>query len=207
MSERYFDRMAEQWDSLRGGYFDEGVRESAIARAALRPEMVVADIGTGTGFMLIGLAPLVRCAYGFDSSAEMLRVAQSNLDAKGIANVELRQADGLTLPLGDDAVDAVFANMYLHHIVEPPLALAEMRRILKPGGRLVLTDLDAHDHAWMREEMADVWLGFDRAQVRRWLEAAGFREVAVDCAGSNCCGESKGGDHAEISIFVAVGVK
>jgi len=93
----YFDQVAEEWDDLRAGYFDETVRGAAIEQAGLSPEMVVADVGTGTGFMIQGLAPLVKKIYGFDASAEMLKVAARNLE--GFNNVELRQADGLVLPL------------------------------------------------------------------------------------------------------------
>ena len=56
----YFEQVAGEWDTLRAGYFGESVREAAIAKAYLRPEMVVADIGTGTGFLAAGLAPVVK---------------------------------------------------------------------------------------------------------------------------------------------------
>ncbi len=55
----YFEQVAEQWDHLRTGYFGEEVRDAAIARAYLRPEMVVADVGAGTGFVAAGLAARV----------------------------------------------------------------------------------------------------------------------------------------------------
>ena len=58
-SAQYFAKQAENWDQLRAGYFKETLREAAIARAYLRPEMIVADVGAGTGFMSAGLAPLV----------------------------------------------------------------------------------------------------------------------------------------------------
>ena len=57
-------------------------------------------------------------------------------------NVAFRQTDGHILPLPDASVDAVFANMYLHHCPDPAAALREMARVLKPGGRLVVTDMD-----------------------------------------------------------------
>src|SRR5450759_3034328 len=53
-SSQYFDQVAGQWDALRSGYFGEGVRQAAIARAYLRPEMTVADVGAGTGFISAG---------------------------------------------------------------------------------------------------------------------------------------------------------
>ena len=177
-SAEYFERVAGEWDSLRTGYFGEAVRDTAIARAYLRPEMVVVDVGSGTGFMAAGIAPLVAKVYAVDGSAGMLEVSRKNLG--GFSNVEQRLADGATLPFDDASLDAVFANMYLHHCPDPNAAVAEMVRVLKPGGRLVITDLDQHEHTWIRAEMADTWLGFDRGEVRGWLRAAGLVNAIVD---------------------------
>ena len=201
----YFEQVAGEWDTLRAGYFGESVREAAIAKAYLRPEMVVADIGTGTGFLAAGLAPVVKQVYAVDGSAAMLDVARRNLGE--LSNVELRQADGSALPFDDASLDAVFANMYLHHCPDPGAAIAEMARVVRPGGRLVITDMDAHDHEWMREEMADEWLGFDRAQVKGWLREAGLVNVITDCSNQSCCASSQAtaGQRAEISVFVAAG--
>lgn len=82
-----------------------------------------------------------------------------------------------------------------------------MVRILKEGGRLVITDLDEHEHDWLREEMADLWLGFDRHQIAEWLAMAGLDKTEVACAGCDCCAESSQGEPAAISIFVASGRK
>jgi ubiquinone/menaquinone biosynthesis C-methylase UbiE len=203
----YFDTVADQWDQMRAGYFDESVREVAIAKANLRPDMVVADVGTGTGYVATRLAPLVYKVYGVDASAKMLRVAEENMRQQGLTNVEFKMGDGLNLPFEDNSLDAVFANMYLHHIEEPPLAIAEMVRVLKPAGVLVITDEDEHEHEWLHEEMDDVWLGFDRDQIRRWFIEAGLEEVEVDCTGSDCCAESAEGASVAISVFVAKGIK
>jgi ubiquinone/menaquinone biosynthesis C-methylase UbiE len=188
----YFDTVADQWDQMRAGYFDESV---------------VADVGTGTGYVATGLAPLVHKVYGVDASAEMLRVAEESMRQQGFTNVEFKAGDGLNLPFEDNSLDAVFANMYLHHIEEPSLAIVEMVRVLKPGGVLVITDEDEHEHEWLHEEMDDVWLGFDRDQIRRWFVEAGLKEVEVDCTDSDCCAESAEGESAAISVFVASGIK
>lgn len=201
----YFKDVAPEWDTMRKDYFTEEVREAAIARGKLTPDSVVADVGTGTGFMLAGIAPLVGKAHGFDNSQEMLEVARKNLSTS--ANVELKVSEGESLPLRDGTVDAVFANMYLHHTTTPAQAIVEMTRVLKPGGRLVVTDLDRHDSYWMAREMADVWLGFERNQVEEWFVAAGLADVKVECTGSDCCGRSAAGDLAKISVFVASGTK
>ncbi|HNT23912.1 MAG TPA: methyltransferase domain-containing protein [Anaerolineales bacterium] len=206
-SAAYFDQVAGQWDALRSGYFREAVRDAAIAKAYLHPKMLVADVGSGTGFMAAGLAPLVEKVHLLDGSASMLDVARQNLAQ--FANLEFHAADGLALPLPDASLDAVFANMYLHHCPDPLAAIREMMRILRPGGRLVITDMDAHRHEWMKAEMADVWLGFERHQLRTWYEEAGLVNVIVDCTGESCQSEcqSQDGEHVDISIFVAAGTK
>ena len=65
-----------------------------------------------------------------------------------------------------------------------------MTRILKPGGKLVITDLDEHDHEFLRTEQFDRWLGFKREDVRRWYAEAGLVEVGVECTDDNCCSAS-----------------
>jgi arsenite methyltransferase len=204
-SANYFERVADQWDTLRSGYFQESVREAAITKAYLRPDMVVADIGTGTGFMAAGLAPLVSQVYALDGAPAMLDVARRNL--AGFTNVIYRVSDGSSLALDEASMDAVFANMYLHHCADPAAAIREMVRVLKPGGRLVITDMDRHDHEWMREEMADEWLGFARSQMVAWFRDAGLVNILIDCTSQSCCATSTIDEaaKAEINVFVATG--
>src|SRR5512133_1658262 len=116
-SKAYFAGVAEQWDEIRSGYFTEHMRDAAIAKAGVLAGAVVADVGTGTGFVAAGLAPHAAKVYGFDASAAMLAVAKRNL-AK-FSNVELHEAPGSRLPLPDATLDGVFANMYLHHAPDP----------------------------------------------------------------------------------------
>lgn len=209
-SSEYFQQVTGRWDQISAGYFGKPVRDAAIAKAYLRPEMAVADIGSGTGFVAAGLAPLVKRVYVVDGSEAMLEVAKKNLAE--FNNVEYHEADGSSLPFPEDSLDAVFANMYLHHTPDPLAAIREMVRVLRPGGRLVITDMDTHPYDWLKEEMADVWQGFDRDQMRVWFTEAGLVNVIVDCTGQSCCAESSNpsladdkGREARISVFVATG--
>ncbi len=214
----YFEQVAAARDSLRTASPGEAVRDAAISRAYLRPEMVVADVGSGSGFMAAGLAPLVAKVYAVDSSAAMLDACRRNL--AGFSNVELRLADRSALPFADGSLDAVFANMDLHRCPDPQAAVAEMVRVLKPGGRLValapalrsgasanLTDPDRREQAGMPGETADTWLESDRNALKGWLRAAGLVNVIVDCAGQDCRAASQDDPAAAgaISLFLATG--
>jgi arsenite methyltransferase len=218
-SNDYFAQVAEQWDEIRSGYFTEHMRDAAIGKVKALPgtplhaNAIAADVGTGTGFMARGLAPEVGKVFGFDASPEMLDVARRNLTA--FPNVELRQSPGDHLPLPDETLDVAFANMYLHHAPDPASAIKELARVLrspdpasgKSGGALCITDLDTHDHEWQREQMADVWLGFERDDIRLWFAEAGLKDIDVDCAEGTCNACGPDGTVKPLTIFVAVGRK
>ena len=206
-SNTYFKEVATQWDELRKGYFPDSLREEVVSKAYLLPEMQVADIGAGSGFLSTLLAKKVSMVHLVDASEEML--AQAKINLSGYPNTQFHLAEGREIPLEDLSQDAVFANMYLHHAPDPLAAIKEMARILKPGGRLIISDLDLHNHTWLQEEMADEWPGFERSQIMEWFRQAGLVNTYIDCSGSNCCGKSQSDESltAEISTFIAVGTK
>lgn len=181
-SKDYFEAVAPQWAAMRQEFFSTAVREAAYARAELQPGQTVADLGAGSGFISEGLVGRGLRVIAVDQSPAMLAELRRRL---GAAEIDCREGDAEHLPIADAAVDCVFANMLLHHVERPAAAIAEAARTLKPGGRLIVTDLDAHAFAFLREEHHDRWLGFDRADIQRWFEAAGLRNVTVTDAGDD----------------------
>jgi ubiquinone/menaquinone biosynthesis C-methylase UbiE len=200
----YFESVAHKWDEMRRLFFGEGVRNAAIAAANITSSSIVADIGTGTGFIAEGALAAGARVIGVDSSDRMLAEARKRFGEKGF---EARAGDVESLPLSTAEVDVVLANMVLHHAADPSRAIREMSRVLKPGGRLVITDADSHMHEWLRTEQHDRWLGFERAEIAKWFGDAGLVDVTVTDTSELCCPISECGTKAEITIFLARGTK
>ncbi len=179
----FFEHVATDWDTMRLAYYDERVIEKMAEVASVGEGSEIADVGTGTGFVAAGLASRVKRVIGIDNAVSMLRVACENLDALGESNVELLIGDLARLPLAANSVDAAFANMVLHHAVDPVAMLEEMARIVRPGGTIVITDEVEHPYEWMREEHADVWLGFTPEQVEDYFNEAGLADYGYESLG------------------------
>jgi ubiquinone/menaquinone biosynthesis C-methylase UbiE len=205
-SKKYFDGVASQWNKMRERFFSEKVREKAFTVANVQPGELAADIGAGTGFITEGLIQRGLRVIAVDQSKAMIRELKKKF--QDIANIDYRRGDAENLPVDDESVDYVFANMFLHHVETPSVAIKELVRILRLGGMLVLTDLDEHNFEFLKKEQYDRWMGFKRDDVKRWFIEAGLKDVMVDCVGESCCSPSCCGDeYARISIFVAFGEK
>lgn len=204
--EAYFNQVAGNWDQLRAGFFSEAVRDQAIATADVQKGKLAADIGAGSGFVTEGLVRLGVRVIAVDQSQAMLEEMRKKF--AGLEEVYIRSGSGDGIPILDSSVDYVFANMYLHHVEKPSQAISEMVRILKPGGRLVVTDLDEHEVEFLRAEHHDRWLGFRRSDVEAWLANAGLQQAAVVSTDESCRSTStSGSESAAVGIFIASGQK
>ncbi len=175
-SQAFFSSSAAYWDRLRTELFGDQV-EVPLLSALLDPAWTVGDLGCGTGRLVEALAPFVAQVVAVDASAAMLGAARRRL--AGSPNVELRRGDLGALPLGDASLDAAVLALVLHHVGDPGRALAEVFRVLKPGGRAVVLDMQPHDRAEYRSQMGHEWLGFESGRLTAWCEEAGLEQVRV----------------------------
>ena len=169
----FFDEVAGRYGSLTepGG----GWPALAAGLAAGFAGRTVADLGAGEGALSLLLARCCLQVVAVDLSPRMLMLLRDAADKAGLGErVRTVEGDLEALPLSDACVDAVFVSQALHHASDPKVALAEAARILKPGGRLILLDLWSHDQEWVREDYADVWLGFEPGDLTPALSAAGL---------------------------------
>lgn len=147
----------------------------------------VLDAGCGTGHTALYFARHVAQVVGVDLSEAMLTQADSLAGERGISNVQFRRADVEDLPFPDASFDLVTTRYSAHHWPRPLTALREFRRVLRPGGRLLLGDVVSFDDPTLDTHFQAVELLRDSSHVRdhtvaEWLtllETAGFRaEVA-----------------------------
>lgn len=174
-SQKFFAATAGQWDRMRAELFGSDFVPKALL-GLLPSTWTVGDLGCGTGTLLMELAPFVERVIGVDASDEMLASARDRVAS--VTNVELYQGTLEALPLEDERLDAAVLMLVLHHVPAPVDALTEARRVLKPGGRLLIVDMTAHDREEYRQKMGHVWLGFSDDQLRRALTQAGFAHAA-----------------------------
>jgi ArsR family transcriptional regulator len=170
-SQEFFSTAAGQWDRLREELF--GRRADLLGLLGLLdPAWTVGDLGCGTGQVSESLAPFVGRVVAVDSSAAMLKAARTRLSAA--ENVDVRAGELEALPIDDGELDAALLFLVLHYVAEPAAALAEARRVLRPGGRLLVIDMAPHDRDEYRQTMGHVWLGFGAEQLEGWTRDTGF---------------------------------
>ncbi|MCS6902493.1 MAG: metalloregulator ArsR/SmtB family transcription factor [Myxococcales bacterium] len=202
-NESFFDG-AEHWDALRSELFTDAAGYSSLL-PLVRPGLVVADVGTGTGGMLPYLAQVASHVVAIDLSANMLQRARAKAAALGLREVSFVQGDLGALPLERGAVDAAFAALVLHHAPRPLAALKEMARIVKPGGVVVVLDLMSHGLDWLREEQADVWLGFGRDEALELASRAGLQELRHRVVSHVNVRDRTGSGSKPLALFVLSG--
>ncbi|WP_207003120.1 class I SAM-dependent methyltransferase [Trinickia mobilis] len=193
---KHHDQVAEAFGSTAAAYLTSAVHASGAdlqtlaAEIGATPGAAVLDLGCGAGHASFAVAPHAQRVVAYDLAPQMLATVAAAARERGLANIRTEQGAAEVLPFADASFDWAISRMSAHHWHDVPRALAEVRRVLKPGGRVLFIDvagidaplLDTHiqaiellrDGSHIRDYRADEWLallanaGFT-AQIReRW---------------------------------------
>ena len=173
-------------------------RDAAYLLPRLSPGMRLLDVGCGPGTITAGLARAVAPgeAVGIDVAEDVIQRAREHAAAGPAASARFEVANVYALPFESASFDAAHAHQVMQHLARPVEALAEMRRVLRPGGLVAVRDADyATMTAWPKSPAIDRWLQVYHAiaarngadpdagrRLRSWVLAAGFVDVEVTAA-------------------------
>ncbi len=159
-----------------------------VAVADVHPGETVLDLGSGGGIDVLLSARRTGAtgkAYGLDMVPEMLQLARRNAAQAGVTNVEFLPGDMEDIPLPDGSVDVVISNCVINLSVDKPAVFASVFRVLRPGGRLGVSDVVAdNDLSPAQRAERGGWAGciagaLSVSEYRRGLVAAGFTDVSI----------------------------
>lgn len=178
----FFTGAATKWDDMRAELI--GARTDLLALLDLLDDTwTVGDLGCGTGHIAEALAPVVRRVVAVDESGAMLGAARKRL--ANFENVDVRTGSLESLPIENGELDVALLFMVTHFLLEPVKVLSEVRRVLSPGGRVVVMDLTTHEREEYSLQMGHVWQGIAEEQIRSWatdggLAVARYRVLPTD---------------------------
>lgn len=203
MSDLLPDQSPAGWNRTSSAYnreiwsFMEPFVAAMIERAAPRPSEEALDVAAGTGAVTIPLAPRVKSVLATDFAEEMLEHLRKRVSESGLGNVEIRRMDGQALELEDASLDLAFSNFGLIFFPDRAKGFAEMHRVLRPGGRGVVSAWSTPDRFEafglfvnaVRSAVPElpkpkdpppVFSLSDRDRFREEMSAAGFRDVQIE---------------------------
>jgi len=173
-SQEFFERNAREWDALHVELLKLPDYQNTLLDLLPNVGLIV-EVGVGSGALLPVLASKGGRVVGLDQSPAMVALARERVSTFHLVDrVDVRLGEMKYLPFPDASVQAVVMNQVLHHAEQPGEVLKEVRRVLGDDGLLVIADLTRHEHDWVRDRLADQWLGFSYAELENWLEEAGL---------------------------------
>lgn len=176
--------LRQHFDELAGRFgrdYLPGRSWKAVSECLLKllPPLEIADLGAGEATLSLLLAQRAKRVVAVDNSQKMVEYGRDLAKRNKVKNLDYRLGDMEELPLANAEIDLALMHQTLHHTLHPKIALLEVQRVLRPGGRLLILDLLRHEYEAARELYADVWLGFSQVELRKLLKDAGFQNIEV----------------------------
>ena len=170
-SRYFFQTVGSDWESMRNDLFGSDFTSNALLSLLNHSHQVV-DIGCGIGNAASLIAPYVARVIAVDRESSMLDEARLRPDLA--KNIEFIQADAMSLPMDDNSVDVALFCLVLHHLELPADAIAESARVVNNGGRILVIDMQEHQHHEYKHTMGHVHLGFSEKDIKALCNQCGL---------------------------------
>jgi len=178
-----FDERAREWDSDPKKVERAGAVADAIRKTIrLSPRMNALEYGCGTGLLSFALQSDLGSVTLADTSQGMLEVLSEKIVSAGVTNMHPARLDLAADPLPAERFHLTYSLMTLHHIHDTKDILRKFHALLEPDGYLLVADLDKEDGSFHTDGSTDVHMGFQREELRKMVEEAGFAEVRFSTA-------------------------
>lgn len=138
--QRQFRRQAEAYSTMKV-VTDPRILDNMVAISGVTRGSRVLDVATGPGFVAMAFAPKCHRVVGIDATDRLVARARAEAARRGITNIAFALGNVERMPFGSDAFDAATCRFAFHHFAHPRAVLAEMTRVLMPGGRMVIVDM------------------------------------------------------------------
>lgn len=171
---KHHDQVADAFGSTAAAYLTSPTHASGAdlqtlaAEIASTPGAAVLDLGCGAGHASFALAPHARAVLAYDIAPQMLATVAAAARERGLGNIRTEQGAAERLPFADASFDWVASRLSAHHWHDVPRALAEVRRVLKPGGRVLLIDVAGADHPLLDTHLQAVEVLRDGSHIRNY---------------------------------------
>ncbi|HET6420223.1 MAG TPA: class I SAM-dependent methyltransferase [Geobacteraceae bacterium] len=204
---RDFDKVASTWDEEpRRVKLAADVAKAVIREAGLSRDMDILDYGCGTGLVALYLQPHVRSVTGADTSRGMLEVLRQKVTEAGITNIRTALIDPADERPLEGTFHLIVSSMTMHHVQDVEALFRKLNRLLPPGGRLCIADLDAEDGSFHGDMTGVAHLGFDRREIGAMMGSAGFSEVR-DTTAAVIVKDGDGTTRREYPVFLMIAGK
>ncbi|MDR5656407.1 methyltransferase domain-containing protein [Halodesulfurarchaeum sp. HSR-GB] len=180
---RYFYKyLSKVYDRVNAFVFTEPMRAEALSLLDLEPTDRVIDVGCGTGFGTEGLKQTTDHILGVDQSPHQMAKARERLDERELLGFTMGDAENL--PVRSNTFDHAWSSGSIEYWPNPVQGLAEMRRVVKPGGRVVVVG-PYYPDSWIGRRIVDaIMLFYDEAEAEEMFQAAGFEDTRHEVVGS-----------------------
>ncbi|WP_128476777.1 methyltransferase domain-containing protein [Halorussus pelagicus] len=171
----FYKYLSKVYDTVNPFIWNEEMRDEALAMLDISEGDRVLDVGCGTGFATEGLLKHTQNVHGLDQSVHQLEKAWDKLGKHD--PVSFHRGDAERLPFRDDAFDVVWSSGSIEYWPNPVVALREMRRVVKPGGRVLVVGPNYPKSSVMQKVADAIMLFYDREEADRMFREAGYTDI------------------------------